>query len=286
MKKKDIFYYFFDIDTQTGKLAIPPKITDPVSKEFYNEIRIKLDKGKPFDELAEIANTLRMEDSYKSICKAGFYYLALGDYLVTELKDDAEKATRYYHYAGHAIKRIEQFNQAAKAYGKAGLLYKYLEIDLRSSSTDKNFIIRSLARAKTCLEEVGEIEKAEKTYLLEQNLRYSQRHYKGVLFFWKHITCFGTSFWRWLIVYMSFISLLFIGFHFLHKKNLIDPSNSLAWTNWLDSLFYTFKNSFSLGSTFVVEGWIAKLLQTINILFSYLMIGLGVAMITRYVKSR
>lgn len=274
-----------------------PTITDPLARGYFEEAWCNLTHGKAtIPEVQGAADAARLGGSYDEKCKSAFYYLAAAE----KLKDNGEykEASHTYHFAAHQMRRIEQFNQAARAYANAGEFGEMAakKIDMKDLLDEKikeqKFAIRSYGRAKNCYTEVGDLDASEKVYLDEQNARYALAKIsrslldKFALGVWKHSSVYGTSVWRWCGVMILFVLAFGAAYYFLMEDGQMTLSASVD-RSLFTPLFYSLMTTSTLGyGEIVPASLLAQIVLSLNIIFGYVLLGLGIGVIVRHIKSR
>lgn len=260
--------------------------SDPKSKAFFMEGYELCKNGKQIDVIKFIDDN-RLISNYMGQIKAAFYCLAIAKYNYENQNN--EESGKYFHYAGHSLKYTNYINQAARAYNYAGcVLREYFNI---SQDSKKLFLaVRSFAQSKNCFYEVGNSDESEKMYIEEQKTKIQLLRSQGktgvYLRLWQYSSNFGTSLKKWFICAIIFIlSFSCIYEYFFRYKDIIikEPSK---WTTGISAFYFSIVTISTLGYGEIVPiNWVAQLVVIFNIAIGYVLLGLGIGIITRKIKG-
>jgi len=224
------------------------------------------------------------------MCKSAYYYLALAEYYREQYEkeqniDLLKYAMHLYHYSAHALRRIGHYSWAGKAYTNSGIIFKET-CNQEDKLCEIDFRIHSLSRARMCFEEIGDLELAEKIYIEEQELKF-QKKKSAVKWLWKVCTRYGTS-CSGLIVLLIIDCILFTGlYEFLHTHHELLTNCGVKWTPILSSFYFTIVNISTLGSGDIYPSSPgAQAIIITNVLSGYMILGLSISIITRYIRNR
>ena len=268
--------------------------TDPLAQEFYRQGEIELQSTQSAETVLRQAEAFGRKEGRAEVMQSAFYFLAAAQFL--ESRDAAESA-RAYHQAGQQLNRIDQFTQAGRAYASAGRQAERaarLATAAASGHDLQHLAVRSYSRANHCFAEVGELEWSEAEYLNERNARVTWAKMKGKhpwgQLAWKITSNYGTSFSRWgvwVIGTMVFFSALYELFFQLQWLQPIDSAPVSAWIPFWSAVYYSVNVTAALGlvdyqPTHVVSQGVV----VINVLAGYILLGIGIGIIGRMIRSR
>jgi tetratricopeptide (TPR) repeat protein len=221
---------------------------------------------------AKEADALSSPEYIQSYYRSLLYNYAAEKYRAAT---DYTKAGKYFHYAGHGLRSLEEYNRAAKAYMNSGQCYR-LAANLAAKSGDKRKkldllgdAIRSYRRAKGVWSDVGNYDDAGVAFWEEQKLfekrEFAANKLKGIgVALWGWTTGYGESFWRWGATVAAGI-VLFALLNMAVTK--IAPGDALQRSVQRMLLLSAPGNTV----------W----LEVTQAAYSYFMLGLGLAIITR-----
>jgi hypothetical protein len=220
--------------------------------------------------------------------------LAAAHFLETR---DVVGSARAYHQAGQQLHRIGQFTQAARAYSSAG---RQAERAAGSSTATasrhdlQHLAVRSYSRANHCFAEVGELDWSETEYLDERNARVAWakmegKHPWGQLA-WKVTSNYGTSFSRWGLWVIGTIGVFSLLYELFFQLQWLQPLESGAVADWIpvwSAIYYSVNVTAALGlvdyqPTHVVSQGVV----VINVLAGYILLGIGIGIIGRMIRTR
>jgi hypothetical protein len=218
--------------------------------------------------------------------KAAYTYLALAFTVLENEKikiciaNKTVEHSKLFHFAGHAFREIGQVNRAADAYWRAGIT------DNRGKPPS-DWGIRSLARAKVCFREVGEVEKSDEMHCLEWEARrhWSPRVRKFVLSLWALTSQYGTAPRRWLVSLLVVFGGSALMYELMHRLLWIHQGQT--WTPWASAIYYCAVTMTTLGyGEFVPTHWVAQSFVVLNIAFGYLLLAVGITILGHKVIGR
>jgi len=268
--------------------------TDPIAQEFYRQGESELESTQSADAVLRKAEACGRKDSRAEIMQSAFYFLAAANFLEGR---DIAKSAQAYHQAGYQLHRLELFTQAGRAYSNAGRL---AERAAQFSETDpdkhdlQHFAVRSYSRANHCFAEVGELEWSEAEYLNERNARVTWAKIQGkhpwAQLAWKATSNYGTSFARWgtwVLGTIGFFSLLYELFYRLDWFVPMDTGRTAPWIPIWSGLYYSVNVTAALGLVdYQPSNTISQGVVIINVLIGYILLGIGIGIIGRMIKTR
>jgi hypothetical protein len=268
--------------------------TDPLEQEYYRQGETELERTQSAEDVLRQAEALGRREGRSEVMQSAFYFLAAAHFL--ESRDAAESA-RAYHQAGQQLQRIDQFTQAARAYSSAGRQAERASrvATAKASKHDlQHLAVRSYSRANHCFAEVGELDWSEAEYLNERNARVAWakiqgKHPWGQLA-WKVTSNYGTSFTRWglwVTGTISVFSLLYEIFFRLHWLRPMDTAAGSPWIPFWSALYYSVNVTAALGLVdYQPTHVLSQGVVVINVLAGYVLLGIGIGIIGRLMRSR
>jgi hypothetical protein len=261
----------------------PLNISDQLGRKLFAESLWKITDSKTAEDEYHDADAMRLGDR-KSMHHAAYKYLAIGVQLLfhsdIEIKDDSQplSLTAMFHFAGNTFREIGQVNRAADAYWRAGAL-GVAEDQLPRET------VRSLARAKACFAEIGEIGESENMHKLEWEARRKRAtNKKRLLWLWKITSDYGTSLKRWFFCLVLFILTFWAAYEVLHIYHYISEQQPWYWST---GLYYFVVTVSTLGyGDFVPKHWLSQLVVIANIVFGYIMLGYGLTVLGAKILRR
>jgi len=268
--------------------------SDPIAQEYYREGATEVAAAQSAEAVLRKAETFARGEARAEITQSAFYYLAAAHFL--EGRDFA-KSAQAYHQAGSQLVRLDQFTQAGRAYSNAGRL---AERAAQVATVDalkhdlQHVAIRSYSRANHCFAEVGELEWSETEYIHERDARVTwsimQGKHPWAQLAWKATSNYGTSFTRWSLWVLSTIgafSLLYEMFFRLHWLVPLDTAPAASWIPFWSGLYYSVNVTAALGLVdYQPSHIISQSVVIINVLIGYLLLGVGIGIIGRMIKTR
>ncbi|WP_455377746.1 hypothetical protein [Petrachloros mirabilis] len=268
--------------------------TDPLAQEFYRQGAIELESTQSAEAVLRKAEAGGRSDSREDIMQSAFYYLAAANFL--ESRDPA-KSAQAFHQAGYQLHRLELFTQAGRAFSNAGRL---AERAAQAATADagkhdlQHFAVRSYSRANHCFGEVGELEWSEAEYLKERNARVTWAKMQGkhpwAQLAWKATSNYGTSFARWgtwVLGTIGFFSLLYELFYRLDWFVPMDTGRTAPWIPIWSGVYYSVNVTAALGLVdYQPSNTISQGVVIINVLIGYILLGIGIGIIGRMIKTR
>ncbi|HJT22448.1 MAG TPA: hypothetical protein VJ746_18390 [Nitrospira sp.] len=268
--------------------------TEPLAQEYYKQGESELESTQSAEAVLRKAEMSGRQDSRADIMQSAFYYLAAAHFLESR---DAGKAAKAYHQAGYQLNRLDQLTQAGRAYSNAG---KLAERAARSADSEdarhdlQHFAVRSYSRANHCFAEVGELDWSEAEYLNERNARVTWAKMQGkhpwAQLAWKATSNYGTSFSRWSIWVIGTIltfSLLYETFFQLGWLKPMEGGTPAAWIPIWSGLYYSVNVTAALGLVdYEPANMASQSAVIINVLIGYVLLGIGIGIIGRMIKSR
>jgi len=194
------------------------------------------------------------------------------------------------------LHRIGLFTQAARAFSSAG--HEAERAARRTNGTSQHDLqhlaVRSYSRANHCFAEVGELDWSETEYLNERNARLTWSKMKGMhpwgQLAWKLTSNYGTSFARWGLWVTGTIGVFSLLYELFFQLRWLEPIDSGAVAPWIpfwSAVYYSVNVTAALGlvdyqPTHVVSQGVV----VINVLAGYLLLGIGIGIIGRMIRSR
>lgn len=271
-----------------------PTFSDPIAQQYYQQGETEILTTQSADAVLRKAELCSQKDARADIMQAAFYYLAAANFLESR---DLAKSAQAYHQAGYQLHRIDQFTQAGRAYSNAG---KLAERAAQAETTDsarhhlQHVAVRSYSRANHCFAEMGELEWSEAEYLNERNARVTWAQMQGkhpwAQLAWKATSNYGTSFARWgawVLGTIGTFSVLYEIFFRLHWLEPMETAASVAWVPLWSGLYYSVNITSALGLVdYQPSHVISQGIVIVNVLVGYLLLGVGIGIIGRMIKTR
>ena len=271
-----------------------PTFTDPIAQEYYQQGETELESAQSAESVLRKAEACGRKDARAEIMQSAFYYLAAANFLEGR---DMTQSARAYHQAGYQLHRLELFTQAGRAYSNAGRL---AERAAQSATTDsakhdlQHFAVRSYSRSNHCFAEVGELEWSEAEYLNERNARVTWAKMQGkhpwAQLAWKATSNYGTSFSRWglwVLGTIGLFSLFYELFFQLHWLKPMEPGTPADWIPVWSGVYYSVNVTAALGLVdYEPSNVISQGIVIINVLIGYILLGIGIGIIGRMIKTR
>lgn len=271
-----------------------PTFSDPIAQQYYRQGETELVEAKSAEAVLRKAEALGRKDARADIMQSAFYYLAAANFLE---KQDIAKSAKVYHQAGYQLHRLDQFTQAGRAYSSAGKLAERAAESATSESIRhdlQHFAVRSYSKANHCFAEVGELEWSEAEYLNERNARLTWAKMQGkhpwAQLAWKATSNYGTSFARWSAWVAGTIgsfSVLYEIFFRLHWLEPMETAAPVSWTPLWSGVYYAVNITSALGLVdYQPSHFISQGVVIVNVLLGYLLLGVGIGIIGRMIKTR
>jgi hypothetical protein len=268
--------------------------TDPAAQEYYRQGSTELEAAQSAEAVLRKAESFGRADTRAEIMQSAFYFLAAAHFLENR---DLAKSSQAYHQAGYQLSRLDQFTQAGRAYSNAGRLAERAAQAQATAAVKhdlQHFAIRSYSRANHCFAEVGELEWSETEYINERNARVAWARMQGkhpwAQLAWKATSNYGTSFARWSTWVLGTIgtfSLLYELFFRLHWLEPMETANHATWIPLWSGLYYSVNITAALGLVdYQPAHVISQGVVVANVLIGYLLLGIGIGIIGRMVKTR
>ena len=268
--------------------------SDPLAQEYYQQGEMELESAQSAEAVLRQAEVLGRKEGRAEVMQSAFYFLAAAHFL--ESRDAAESA-RAYHQAGQQLHRIGQFTQAGRAYSGAGRQAERAARRTTGSGSKhdlQHLAVRSYSRANHCFAEVGELDWSEAEYLNERNARVTWakmegKHPWGQLA-WKITSNYGTSFSRWGVWVVGTIAVFSALYELFFQLQWLQPIDSGAVSVWIpfwSAVYYSVNVTAALGlvdyqPTHVVSQGVV----VINVLAGYILLGIGIGIIGRMIRTR
>ena len=267
--------------------------TDPIEQEFYRQGETELERTQSAEAVLRKAEAYGQKDARSEVMQSAFYFLAAAHFL--EPRDAAESA-RAYHQAGQQLHRIGQFTQAARAYSSAGRQAERAASRTNGTSQHElqHLAVRSYSRANHCFAEVGELGWSEAEYLNERNARVTWakmegKHPWGQLA-WKVTSNYGTSFSRWGLWVSGTVGVFSVLYELFFNLQWLQPTETGAVAVWIpfwSALYYSVNVTAALGLVdYQPTHVLSQAVVVINVLAGYILLGIGIGIIGRMIRTR
>lgn len=268
--------------------------TDPIEQEFYRQGETELERTQSAETVLRKAEAFGQREGRAEVLQSAFYFLAAAHFLENR---DAGESARAYHQAGQQLHRIGQFTQAARAYSSAGHQAERAArtAPARASKHDlQHLAVRSYSRANHCFAEVGELDWSEAEYLNERNARVTWakiegKHPWGQLA-WKVTSNYGTSFFRWGLWVAGTIAVFSLLYELFFQLEWLQPIESGAVAVWIpfwSAVYYSVNVTAALGLVdYQPTHMVSQGIVVINVLAGYILLGIGIGIIGRMIRSR
>jgi hypothetical protein len=268
--------------------------TDPLAQEYYRQGELELESAQSAEAVLRQAEAFGPKETRTVIMQSAFYFLAAAHFLESRSAGDSARA---YHQAGQQLHRIGQFTQAARAYSSAGAQAERAArmAPATASRHDlQHLAVRSYSRANHCFAEVGELDWSETEYLNERNARLTWakmegKHPWGQLA-WKITSNYGTSFSRWGCWVTGTIAVFSVLYELFFQLQWLQPMDSGAVARWIpfwSAVYYSVNVTAALGLVdFQPTHLVSQGVVVINVLAGYILLGIGIGIIGRMIRSR
>jgi len=267
--------------------------TDPLAQEFYRQGESELESTQSADAVLRKAENCGRQDARAEVMQSAFYYLAAANFLETR---DTIKSAHAYHQAAFHLHRLELFTQAGRAYSNAGRLAEGAAQTAADSAKHdlQHFAVRSYSRANHCFAEVGELEWSETEYLHERNARVAWAQMQGkhpwAQLAWKATSNYGTSFSRWGVWVLSTIGLFSLFYELFFRLQWLKPMEPGTPADWVpiwSGIYYSVNVTSALGLVdYEPSNIFSQSIVIVNVLIGYILLGIGIGIIGRMIKSR
>jgi hypothetical protein len=271
-----------------------PTFTDPLAQEYYRQGETELELTQSAEDVLRKAEAFGQKEARLEVMQSAFYFLAAAHFLESR---NAEASARAYHQAGQQLHRIGQFTQAARAYSSAGHQAERAAKTATATASRhelQHLAVRSYSRANHCFADVGELDWSEAEYLKERDARVAWakmegKHPWGQLA-WKITSNYGTSFSRWGLWVLGTIGVFSVLYELFFQLRWLQPNDSgavAAWIPFWSAIYYSVNVTAALGlvdyqPTHVVSQGVV----VINVLAGYILLGIGIGIIGRMIRSR
>jgi Ion channel len=270
--------HFFE--NERSKAKVRPTISDARGKNVFDAAALKTNPTNANDTFNQ-CDVKRLGTTNEQH-EAAYTYLALA-FKITEdqsilINSLGRKVTvaEMFHFAGHAFRGIGQLNRAADAYWRAGVIAEI-----------SDFSIRSLARAKSCYSDIGEMDRSDEMHRLEWDARRlrSGRVPSALFAVWKITSAYGTSSRRWFFSVAVFLFAFTAVYQVLYDTGKV--SGQQPWTPWVTAAYMSIVTTATVGyGDFVPSHWISQLVVVLNIAFGYALLAIGSTILGRKVLAR
>lgn len=267
---------------------------DYYKREYFPGQRAQIVDEETLNAMIKFADDNYSRDDTGSRFEVAYSYYAIAEYL--ETVGAFQKASKYYHFAAHHLRSVENFKNAAGAYFEGG---RTAEVAALAKGEPKNkkiesldWAVRSYARAKTCFEDIGDAEEASEAYVAEQDARRKLGKARGDRTTWLALallcltTKYGQSWWRLSITMSGFIVLYASTYEILHRYHQLGPSIEGHWNTW-SKIYYPLAVALSLDAgAFSDSTIVAQWIGLSNVVLAWMFLGVAGALVARRVKER
>lgn len=267
---------------------------DPVAEQLYAEGTTELEAAQSADTVLRKADACAQADARAEIMQSAFYYLAAAHFLEHR---DSGRSAHAYHQAGQQLHRLHQYTLAGRAFSNSGRLAELAaKTALEQSERHhlQHLAVRAYSRANHCFAEGGELDWSETEYLNERNARITWAQMQGkhpwAQLAWKATANYGTSFSRWglwVLGTIAVFSLLYELFFQLHWLRPMENSNPAVWIPVWSGLYYSVNVTAALGLVdYQPSNVISQSVVIVNVLIGYILLGIGIGIIGRMIRTR
>lgn len=270
-----------------------PLHPDLVARLDFQQHPLEISTLQAADDVLKQANALTQRASRTDVTHAAQYYLYAAHYLETQ---DPPKSIHAYHNAGQQLHWLQQFTQAGQAFFNAGKVAEQAAAAMPAGPNQRDLqhlAVRAYSRANNSFAEAGELDASEAVYLSEQNARlaWSKMQGKHPLAHspWKATSNFGTNIppWiAWIGGALAAFSLLYELFFRLDWFTPMGNTTPSAWIPFWSGFYYAINVTSSLA---LVEYQpvhpICQAVVMLNVIAGYLLLGIGIGMMGRMMRS-
>lgn len=282
-------------------------------KRFYEDLKFQINSITKAEQVAKEADEYYSFDSTVKRYEVAYKYKCAAEYL-SRIPERKRDASEYYHYSGHHFRKIEEWREAGDAYLKAGEIAYELAIELKRMGVFEDakerceWSIRSYGRAKNCYQDVGDTDQARDAYIKEYDVRrllaliYAiinitipsqlvvQRLIKHVLkfiqlTFWKWTSNYGESITKWSFWVLGIIFIFTELYEKLYNMGLLKIDCN-QWFPPVTPIYFTIVTMATVGYGDIRPmNWVAQLTVVLNIIISFIFLGIGGAVIAHKVSK-
>lgn len=270
-----------------------PAFSDPIAQQYYRQGETELETSQSAEAVLRKAEDCGRKDTRADIMQSAFYYLAAANFLEGR---DLARSAQAYNQAGFQLHRLDQFTQAGRAYSNAGRLAERAARAATDSARHdlQHFAVRSYSRANHCFAEVGELEWSEAEYLNERNARVTWATMQGkhpwAQLAWKATSNYGTSFSRWGLWVLGTISIFSVLYELFFQLRWLQPMEGVNAATWIpvwSGLYYSVNVTAALGLVdYQPANVISQGVVIVNVLVGYILLGIGIGIIGRMIRTR
>lgn len=271
-----------------------PTFTDPIAQEYYRESTKEVESAQSADAVLRKAEAFGQKDGRAEIMQSAFYFLAAAHFLESR---DVGESSHAYHQAGQQLHRVRYFTQAGRAYSNAGRLAERAAQSAANHASRhdlQHVAVRSYSRANHCFAEMGELDWSEAEYLNERNARVTWAKMKGqhpwAQLAWKATSNYGTSFSRWGGWVMGTIGIFSLFYELFFHLGWLQPMEFdavSAWTPLWSAVYYSVNVTAALGLVdYQPTHILSQGVVIINVLAGYILLGIGIGIIGRMIRTR
>ncbi len=268
--------------------------SDPVGQAYYEQGETEIRAAQSADALLRKADHLGHQDGRADITQAAFYYLAAADFL--ERRED-KRAAHAYQQAGYHLHRLQLYTPAGRAYSNAGRVAEEAARGMHDPGERhhlQHLAVRAYSRANHCFSEAGELDWSEAEYLKEHEARVAWATMQGkrpwALLAWKATSKYGTSFTRWGLWSTGTVMLFTLLYEIFFRVGWLQPMETDQATAWIpvwSGLYYSINITSALGLVdYQPAHPVSQGVVIVNVIMGYLLLGIGIGIIGRLIRSR
>ena len=268
--------------------------SDPIAQGYYRQGESEISSAQSADDVLQKADALARHDSRAHMMESACYYLAAAQFLETL---DPAKSAHAYHQAGRQLQHLDQFIHAARAFSQSGRWAERAAQAESPGSTQQHLqhaAVRAYSRANHCFAEAGELDESETAYLKERDARVAWAKMQGkhpwAQLAWKATSNYGTSFSRWGLWVLGTIGLFSLLYEIFFQLNWLQPmenTNTASWIPIWSGVYYSVNVTAALGLVdYQPSNVISQGIVIVNVLIGYILLGIGIGIIGRMIKSR
>ena len=271
-----------------------PPLSNPIAQDENRQAALEISTIQSAEDTLQQAEALTRHNSHADVMQAAHYYLSAA-YFLEHL--DPPRSAHAYQAAGQQLHSLQQFAQAGRAFSNAGRVTERAAATMPIGPNQlrlQHLAVRAYSRSNNSFAEAGELEASEAEYLNERNARLvwlkMQGNHPMTLLLWKVTSSFGTSTLRWT----AWIGGALAGFSLLYelffRLQWFEPMGNTTPSPWIplwSGFYYTINVTSSLA---LVEYQpvhpICQAVVMLNVIAGYLLLGIGIGMVGRMMRTR
>ena len=271
-----------------------PPFSNPVARLYSQKDAIEISTVQSALDILTQADALTRHDSHTDVMQAAHYYLSAAHFLENQ---DPLRAAHAYHNAGQQLHWLEQFMQAGRAFSNAGMVAEQAAAAMPAGLDQRHLqhlAVRAYSRANNSFAEAGELDASEAEYLNERNARLVWSKMQGThplaLLIWKATSNFGTSISRWIAWIGGALAAFTLLYELFFRLQWFEPMGNTTPSAWIplwSGFYYTINVTSSLA---LVEYQpvhpICQAVVMLNVIAGYLLLGIGIGMVGRMMRTR